>query len=309
MRDILQKLMLHNFQFIMIIIYICLMNTIVFGIPNEHQRKVIEDLKRDDKLFDFHPNEKLNKKMKIGPYPQDQIDCNQVSICKYCKSNEAYLINTKNIHLIGLHFGYKQEILDLFHSLKFIDEDSELWFAFSEKSICIEKSQLQIDISLYSIFNQYQIQQNSFEVFPQLFSIKDNIKLNNIKMMTKFDRDNSNDWNYEIISLNYTGSCDSEIVFCEEFYQEPSNDHLRVKGKLKMKEEIAFEIVGYKNNKQINIEDIVLPNLIFDQLIKQFFGDRFIEQIEYNKNKQYKIEVIEFLKDHKLELELMIEEH
>ena len=31
-----------------------------------------------------------------------------------------------------------------------------------------------------------------------------------------------------------------------------------------MKEEIAFEIVGYKNNKQINIEDIVLPNLIFD---------------------------------------------
>lgn len=37
-------------------------------------------------------------------------------------------------------------------------------------------------------------------------------------MMTKFDRDNSNDWNYEIISLNYTGSCDSEIVFCEEFY-------------------------------------------------------------------------------------------
>ncbi|CAD8153156.1 unnamed protein product [Paramecium octaurelia] len=303
------NLVSHSFPLFMVIIQIYLLDTLVLGIPNVHQRKVIEELKREDKLFDFHPNEKLNNKMKIGPYPQDQVDCNQASICKDCKSNEAYLITPKNVHLIGLHFGYKQEIIDLFHSLKFIDQDSALWFAFSEKQICIEKSQLQIDISLKSIFNQYQTLQNTLEVFPQLFSIQDNIKLNNIRMMARFDRDNRDDWNYEILSLNYTGNCDSDLLLCEQFYQEPTNVYLRVNGKLKAMEDMGFEIIGNKNIKQIIIEEMILPNLIFDQLIKQFFGERFIEQIEYDMDRQYKVEVKESLKEHKLELELIIEEH
>ncbi|CAK75938.1 unnamed protein product (macronuclear) [Paramecium tetraurelia] len=219
-----------------------------------------------------------------------------------------YLITPKNVHLIGLHFGYKQEIIDLFHSLKFIDQDSALWFAFAEKSICIEKSQLQIDISLQSIFNQYQTLQHSLEVFPQLFSIQDNIKLNNIKMMARFDRNEREDWSYEILSLNYTGNCNSDLLLCEQFYQEPTNVQLRVNGKLNIMEEIGFEIIGNKDIKQIIIEEMVLPNLIFDQLIKQFFGERFIEQIEYDLDRQYKVEIKESLKEDKLELELIMEE-
>ncbi|CAD8063168.1 unnamed protein product [Paramecium sonneborni] len=291
----------------MIIIYIYFLNSLVFGLPNERQRKVIEDLKREDTLFDFHPNEKLNNKMKIGPYPQDQIDCKQVSICKNCKSNEAYLITTKNAHLIGLHFGYKQEILDLVQSLKFLDQNIEFWFAFSEKQICIEKSQIEMDIQLSSIQKQYHIPKNNNSVFPHLFSIEDNIKLNNIQMIAKF---NKKDWNYEILSLNYLGECISDFFVCEQFY-EAENNQMRMKGKLKSQDKITFEITGSQNKKQLIIEEIELPNLFFDQLIKQFFGERFIEQIEYDMNQQYKIEISEFYINNnlELELELKIEDH
>lgn len=36
--------------------------------------------------------------------------------------------------------------------------------------------------------------------------------------MAKFDKEIKNDWNYEIMSLNYTGNCDSEFLICEDFY-------------------------------------------------------------------------------------------
>lgn len=47
----------------------------IYCIPKDHQREIVEELRRIEQPSIFDSSEKLNKKMKGDPYPENLIDC------------------------------------------------------------------------------------------------------------------------------------------------------------------------------------------------------------------------------------------